>query len=160
MSRKAMSEVPPRGTERKPRLLLSSEGVTLLELTIAVAIFVVAVGAAAQILVSFYVTMDMQSQRVVAINNCRSLLSDMRNLRDAFPNSATNPTNFQSAVLAKYPPGANLDGPAGLTGASVTVNYEDSNPTANPLAPTVTVEWRDLRGRTCTISLSSAITDR
>ena len=155
-----MSEVPPRGTERKLRLLLSSEGVTLLELTIAVAIFVVAVGASAQILVSFYATMDMQSQRVVAINHCRSLLSDMRNLRDAFPNSATTPTNFQSAVLAKYPPGAKLEGPARLTRASVTVNYEDANPTANPLAPTVVMEWRDMRGHTCTISLSSAITDR
>jgi len=156
----AFGSTRPWAARRKSGAWFSNEGVSLLELTLAVAIFVIAVGAAAQALVSFYVTMDMQNQRVVAINHCRSALSNMRNLRDTFPNSATAPNNFQNAVLAAYPAGVETDGPAALSNSKVTVSYEDANPTANPLVPTVRVEWRDLRGRTCALSLSSAISDR
>jgi len=141
-------------------VMVSNEGVTLLELTLAVAIFVIAVGAAAQTLISFYVTMDMQNQRVVAINLCKSVFSDMRNLRDASPNSQTNPANFQNALLTAYPPGTEKNGPAGLSNSKVIVNYESTNASSNPLVPTVTVQWRDLRNRTCAVSLSSAMTDR
>ena len=70
-------------------------GVSLLEVTMAVAIFAVAVGVAAQGLISFYASMDVQNQRVMAANQCRALLSDMRNIRDANPNSSTIPTNFR-----------------------------------------------------------------
>ena len=156
----AFVSVTPCSSRPNKGAWLSSEGVSLLELTLAVAIFVIAVGAAAQALVSFYVTMDMQNQRVVAINHCRSALSNMRNLRDTFPNSATAPNNFQNAVLAAYPAGVETDGPAALSNSKVTVSYEDTNLTANPLVPTVRVEWLDLRGRTCALSLSSAISDR
>jgi type II secretory pathway pseudopilin PulG len=160
--RKEMALVPalPCGLQPRRVAWFSSEGVTLLELTLAVAIFVIAVGASAQALISFYVTMDMQNQRVVAVNHCRGVLSNMRNLRDAFPNSATTPSNFQSAVLAAYPAAVETDGPAALSSSKVTVSYEDTNLTANPLVPTVMVHWHDLRGRTCTVTLSSAISDR
>ena len=155
--RKAPSPVPP---SQRTRAMSSNAGVTLLEMTIAVAIFAIAVGAAAQTLVSFYATMDMQNQRVVAINHCRSVLSNMRNLRDTFPNSTANPNNFQNAILNAFPAEVETNGPAGLNNAKVTVSYEDARAAANPLSPTVTLRWRDLRGHTCTVALSSAITDR
>jgi prepilin-type N-terminal cleavage/methylation domain-containing protein len=157
---RAFGSTRPWAARRKSGVWFANEGVTLLELTLAVAIFAIAVGAAAQTLISFYVTMDMQNQRVVAVNHCRAVLSNMRNLRDAFPNSATTPNNFQNAVLAAYAPEVETDGPAGLTSGKVVVSYEDANPSTNPLVPTVMVQWHDLRGRTCTVSLSSAISDR
>jgi type II secretory pathway pseudopilin PulG len=138
----------------------SNAGVTLLELTLAVAIFVVAVGATAQTLVSFYATMDVQNQRVVAINHCRSVLSNMRNLRDGFPNTTTLPNNFQTAVLNAYPAGFEADGPTGLRQSKVTISYASAQITANPLEPTVTIEWYDLRGHKCQMALSSALTDK
>lgn len=138
----------------------SEAGVTLLEVTLAVAIFAVTFGVAAQSLVSFYVNMDMQNQRIVAVNHCQSVFSAMRSVRDASPNSAKVPNNCQTAVLAAFPSGTVKNGPVALKDAKVTVTYEDAKTTANPLIPTVTLRWQDLRGHTCTIALSSAITDR
>ena len=155
--------------------LSETAGVTLLELTIAVAIFAVALGASAQILVSFYSTMDIQNQRVMVINYCRGLMSDMRNLRDATAD-ATNadaclhPTTFQERVLCRYAQGSltlDLNPTTGrdralakLKSPSVQLQYVDSSPTANPLTPTIRVQWRDMRGHLATLALSSSITDR
>ena len=137
-----------------------NEGFTLLELTLAVGIFAVAIGVAAQSLISFYATMDMQHQRTVAVQHCRAILSDMRSVRDAHPNTEETPTNFQTAVLAQFPEATIMTGPPGLANAELEINYEDPSPTANPLAPTVTVRWEDLRGRQISAAASSALTDR
>jgi type II secretory pathway pseudopilin PulG len=155
MSRETRTEKP-----QTKRRLSSDAGVTLFEVTLAVAIFFVTVGVAAQSLVSFYAHMDMQNQRVIAVNHCQSVLSAMRNLRDASPNSAENPSHFQEAILAAYPSGTEKDGPGALKGAKVKVTYDDPRATVNPLTPTVTLWWQDLRGHPCTVALSSAITDR
>ncbi len=140
--------------------LTDARGVTLLELTMAVAIFTVAVGAAAQSLISFYTTMDMQNQRVIAINHCRGILSEMRNLRDTAPNTTANPTHFQTTVLEHFAEGSEQAGPALLKSSVVTVTYEDTNPSTNPLVPTVTIQWLDLKGHLCTARMSTALTDR
>jgi len=148
------------GASNRKRDGSSDAGVTLLEVTLAVAIFAVTFGVAAQSLVSFYVNMDMQNQRVIAVNHCQSVFSAMRTLRDASPNTAKTPNNCQGAILAAFPTGAETNGPASLKGSKAIINYEDAKATANPLIPTVTVRWQDLRGHTCTVALSSAITDR
>lgn len=134
-------------------------GVTLLEITFAVAIFAVAVAVAAQSLISFYANMDLQNQRIVATNHCRAIFSDMRNIRAANPNTPTNPNNFQNNVLAAYPNGSVSAGPTQLTGAQVTVTYENPSQLANPLIPTVRIDWQDLRGHPVNITMSTAITD-
>jgi prepilin-type N-terminal cleavage/methylation domain-containing protein len=138
----------------------ASQGVTLLELMFAVAIFAAAIGATAQCLVSFYANMDVQRQRVIATNMCRATLSDMRGLRDTYPNTTTLPTNFQTHVLAQFPDNTEITGSSLLPGSRIKVTYEDPNATANPLVPTVRVQWTDLRGHDVSATVTSALTDR
>ncbi|NIA12847.1 MAG: prepilin-type N-terminal cleavage/methylation domain-containing protein [Nitrospiraceae bacterium] len=135
-------------------------GFTLLELTLAVAIFTVVIGVTATCLISFYSTMETEHQRVLAYNHCRSVLSDMRTIRDATPNTSDNPTAFQDALFAMYPDGVEMTGPYELSESKVIATYESTDAGTNPIVPTVAVQWNDLRGRQVTVSLSSAITDR
>ena len=130
----------------------SDQGFTLLELTIAVAVFMIVLGATAQALVSYYVTLDVQNQRFVASRNCTAVLSAMRNTRDA------NPDNFPGAVTAAWPDGAEVPALASLPREQITVTY--TNPSANPLDVLVRSTWVDLRGRTLTMSVSTILTDR
>ena len=127
-------------------------GVTLLELTIAVAVFAVVLGAAATTLVSFHVAMDLQNQRAVGIQHCRSVLSQIREVRN------NNPTNFPGAVLAQWPDGSSVAALASLPQEQLVVGYTNTN--ANPLEVTVTCMWRDLRGRPAMLSVSTLLTDR
>ncbi len=130
---------------------MESKGFTLLELTIAMAIFAVTIGVAAQSLISFYAVVDMQNQRVVAMNLCRATLSQMRNAR----------TTSLATVLAQYPVGYSVAGPAQLRNSTLSVAYEGANPAAaNPLVPTVTVAWLDLRGHALSVRLSTALADQ
>jgi len=137
-----------------------TRGVTLLEITIAVAIFAVAIGVAAQVLISFYATMDLQHQRVIAAEHCRGVFSQIRNIRDASPNTSDDPSAFQEAVMAQFPDGEQSTGPYDLRDATVEVVYESTDTSANPLVPTVTVNWVDLRGRPVSLGITTAITDR
>lgn len=135
-------------------------GFTLIEVALAMAVFTVVVGIAAQALTTFYVTMDMQRQRVLAVNHCRATVSEMRSLRDANRTLDGSSGGFQSVIFERFPPAAKTAGPTALRGSEVTVTYENPSANANPLVPTVTIRWLDLRGRTMAFSLSSAITDR
>ena len=138
----------------------NNQGISLLEVTMSLGIFTGAVVIVAQSLASVYMLQDLQRQRTIAIQQCRAVLSDMRSIRDANPNSATSPTNFQTKVLAAYPNNTTKTGPANLKNASVKVVYENSTPTSNPLVATVTVQWQDLVKRTMSANVSSALTDR
>ncbi len=137
-----------------------SQGFTLLELTLAVAIFAVTIGVAARSLVGFYATMDMQRQRLIAVNHCRAVFSDMRSVGAANPNTSSAPTAFQSAILGMYPHETELSGPYELGTSTVMVEYASPQPTANPLEPTLTVSWNDIRGRALSVRLSTMLTDR
>jgi prepilin-type N-terminal cleavage/methylation domain-containing protein len=128
-----------------------SKGFTLLELTMAMAIFSVAIAVAAQSLISFYAIVDMQNQRVVAMNQCRATLSQMRTAR----------TTSLATVLTQYPVGYSVAGPAQLRNSTISVAYEGASPaTANPLVPTVTVAWLDLRGHAVNVRLTTALADQ
>jgi prepilin-type N-terminal cleavage/methylation domain-containing protein len=128
------------------------QGFTLLELTLAVAVFAVVLGATAQVLVSHYATLDLQQQRSTAVQLCRGVLSDMRAARDA------NPDDFPGAITEMWPNDVQVDGTGLLRNEQVTVNYADS--TANPLNVRVTVSWSDLRGRPVRSSLATMLTDQ
>ncbi|MFA6240000.1 MAG: prepilin-type N-terminal cleavage/methylation domain-containing protein [Candidatus Hydrogenedentales bacterium] len=134
------------------RRFRDEEGVTLLELTIAMALFVIVMGATAQSLISYYVALDMQNQRHTAVRDCASILSNMRDVRTA------NPTNFPDAVTALWPDGVQVPNAGTLTQEVVTVDYVDPN--TNPLEVTVTSTWVDMRGRPMTVSVSSILADR
>ena len=144
---------------RGPRLR-REHGFSLLELTIAVAIFAVVVGVASTCLISFYSTMETEHQRVLAFNHCRGVLSDMRAIRELTPNTSDNPTAFQDALFTMYPDGTEMTGPYELLESRVTATYESTDASTNPVVPTVTLQWNDMRGRQISVSLSSALTDR
>ncbi len=134
------------------RRFRDEEGVTLLELTIAMALFVIVMGATAQSLISYYVALDMQNQRHTAVRDCASILSNMRDVRTA------NPTNFPDAITTLWPDGVQVPNAGTLTQEVVTVDYVDPN--TNPLEVTVTSTWVDMRGRPMTVSVSSILADR
>lgn len=135
-------------------------GMTLLEITLAMAILAVALVVSAQSLASFYVLLDMQHQRVVAANHCRSILSGMRNVRDANRNSPDSESRCQNAIFAAYPDNSELVGPRQLPNCTVEINYDDASPSANPLLPTALIAWTDMRGRPMQLQVSTAISDR
>jgi len=135
------------------------QGFALLELTLAVSIFVVAIGIASQALISFYTCMDLQKQRTIAVNECRSILSDMRALRTTNPNTAEDPTNFQTAVLSLYPDGEEDEGPGHLRNSTMLITYEQASADTNPLVPTVTIRWTSLTGHPVQVAISSALVD-
>jgi prepilin-type N-terminal cleavage/methylation domain-containing protein len=68
-------------------------GVTLMEVTMAVAIFAAVIAVTAQSLMSFYVTMDSQEQRIEAVQSCRAVLGALREKRDEFS------SNFPAGLL-------------------------------------------------------------
>ncbi len=134
------------------RQLKEKQGVTLLELTVAMAVFTVVLGATAQALVSYYVALDTQNQRHTAVRNCAGIISNMRDVRDANPNS------FPDAIVAEWPDGAEVAGVGSLQQEVITVDY--GNPSANPLQVTVRSQWVDLRGRPVSLEMSTMLTDR
>ncbi|MCL4692391.1 MAG: type II secretion system GspH family protein [Candidatus Hydrogenedentes bacterium] len=132
--------------------LQAKHGVTLLELTIAMAVFTVVLGATAQALISYYVALDTQNQRHTAVRNCTGIVSNMRDVRDA------NPENFPDAVVALWPDGAEVPNAGSLPQEIITVDYV--NPASNPLEITIRSQWVDLRGRPVSLDVSTLLTDR
>lgn len=128
------------------------KGFTLLELTLALAVFMVMLGAAAQCLVSYYAALDMQRQRDAAAQHCLSVLSQMRQVR------ANNTNDFPNALLTQWPDAGAVGGIGTLRSEQVTVDYTDVN--ANPLEVQVTSQWQDNQGRNLTFSVTSLLTDQ
>lgn len=143
------------------------QGFTILELSLAIAVFMIVIGATAQALVSFYVAIDMQHQRQAAVRACTGVLSDMRALRDA------NPTNFPDAITGVF--GDNMEilpnqsiqldadsvvmpNDGTLRNQVVRITYADAD--ANPLQPQVEVTWDNIRGQPMRVSVATILSDR
>lgn len=133
------------------RRFWSEEGVTLLELTIAIAVFAIVMGATATSLVSYYVALDMQNQRHTAIKDCATILSNMRDVRNA------NPDSFPDAITAVWPDGTTIPNAGTLPQETITIDYV--NPNANPLEVSIVCTWTDLRGRQLTAALTTVLSD-
>lgn len=141
----------------------AKRGFTLVELTVAVAIFTVVLGAAAQGLVSYYVIVDLQHQRDVAIQDAKAMLSQMRDVRNTAPDAA-----FPQVITDVWPDGTLLSG-EGLAAAlnrepvdnlrnqQISITYTDVG--ANPLEVMVRCTWQDRRGRTASTQISTRLTD-
>jgi type II secretory pathway pseudopilin PulG len=145
-------------------------GVTLIELVVAMAIFLTVLVVVASTLITNFGTIDMEHQRVIAAQHCRNIFSAMRVVRAANPNDISNPTKFQNAIVAQWPNESQFTIPLAwtpLNGEVLRVVYPsappDINPqgvSSNPLTVTVTVGWLDMRGREMTYQMSSCLTDR
>jgi len=127
-------------------------GTTLLELTFALALFAIIMGSAAQTLVTYYASLDLQNQRNVAAQHCRAVLSDMRALRDA------GTGDFPDVIVEQWPNGSEVVGLGTMLNEVVTVTYEDD--TADPLVVTVQSSWLDMRGRSFSMQVSTVLTNR
>lgn len=130
----------------------TNAGFTLLEVAIAMALFMVVLGVVAQGLISYYVVMDAQHQRAAAAEILRGAVAQIRAERDA------NPGAFPNAVTDVFPDGDTMAGPGLLPNESIVVSYADDG--ANPLEVAVTVTWTDLHGRPLQETISTMLTDR
>ncbi len=127
----------------------NKDGFTLVELMVAMAIFSMVLGATAQALVSYYAALDTQDQRNTATRHCTTVLSQMREARAA---AAT----FPGGITTLWPNTGVVAGVSSLPGEVVQVTYKSA--TADPLEVTVTSQFRDLRGRTLTVRVSTILT--
>jgi prepilin-type N-terminal cleavage/methylation domain-containing protein len=133
------------------RKRLNTAGLTLLELSMAMAVFSIVLGATAQTLVSYYVALDSQNRRHTAMRNCATVLSNMRTFRDA------NEEDFPGSLVAQWPAEQPINVVRALPGETITVEYVDV--AAVPLAVTVRSRWNDLRGRPMQVSVSTILSN-
>jgi len=125
-------------------------GFTLLEMTLAMAVFAVVLGATAQTLISYHANIQMQNMRAAAAQNARSVLAQMRAVRD----DPMQP--FPAAILERWPDGQAIGGEGTLPGEEIIVSYEDV--AANPLEITVVSVFQDMSGRPVRVQLGTALT--
>jgi prepilin-type N-terminal cleavage/methylation domain-containing protein len=137
-----------------------TSGLTLMEVMMASAIFAVVIGITASSLTSFYVSMDIQHQRIEAVNSCRAVMGVLREKRDEFYDSSTdklNWTNFGTWITTNNTAGwtdylANNANNAGLKSQTLQVQLVNiaGNPatlgTDNPIEVHVITSWTDRQG--------------
>ena len=150
------------------RLLHDQRGVTLMEITLAIAIFAGVIGVTAHSLMSFYVSIDMQEQRMEAVATCRSVMDSLREKRHEF--KATFPDGFLGWVDQNNESHweaflADNTEHIELAEQSIVVTCVDMEGNAagaddNPIMVQVTTEWIDRKGRPMSASVISALTDQ
>lgn len=154
------------------RIFKSNSGVTLMEVTLAVALFAVVIAMSAQALISFYAAIDVQEQRVEAMQAARAVLAHVRQKRVDFEEeedgyswsgllswfSAKEEANWteflRSTAGPNYLPNHDID---------VTVLNMDGDPANagdNPLEVHVVSSWSDLRGRTVSVEVVGVISEK
>ena len=152
----------------RTRLIHDQRGVTLMEITLAVAIFAGVIGVTAHSLMSFYVSIDMQEQRMEAVATCRSVMDSLREKRhefeDTFPEGLIawveqNNESHWEAFLADNSEHVEL------AEQSIEVTCFDMEGNAaggddNPIQVQVTTEWLDRKGRAMSASIISVLTDQ
>lgn len=155
------------------RALARKAGVTLIEVTMAVAIFAVVIAVSAQAILSFYVAIDMQEDRVVATHASRAVLNVIREKRGEFRGTADNAlvdwAQFFAWVTAQntanWATFSQSSGYVALRNQAITVKLLNSNGgpavvTDSPLQVMVTTRWLDGKGRTLRADLITRIADR
>jgi prepilin-type N-terminal cleavage/methylation domain-containing protein len=162
----------------------SSRGFTLLEIVVALAIFTVTLGVTAQGLAYAYGVVNLQNQRVTANNDCRAVISSLRQVAAERPASTacTNADNMFPCVLLNWVDNFPANAAAVAARAAFAGMYTLQNETiaitltdnagvaavhgltagtgTNPVRATVTVQWRGPRGILYTEIVTTAVTDR
>jgi len=132
--------------------LRDEAGLTLLEVSLSMALFAVVMSVAAQVLLGFSGAMDVQEQRQEAVQHCRAVLAQIRQDRD------TSVLPFPGQITAIWNDGREVTDPTIVTldNEVITVDYADD--AADPLRVTITAEWTDMRGRPARTSVSTLLT--
>jgi len=149
----------------------SESGVTLVEITLALSIFAGIVAITAQSLLSFYVTLDIQEQRIEAIHSCRAVMGALREKRGDFKLEDwgydwegfidwiedENDEGWQAYVKSG-------DGYEELNAQQLTVTCFDMDgnaavPGSNPIEVHVTTTWTDRKGRPMKAELVTAVSN-
>jgi len=151
-------------------LLLSNRGISLLEVMVAITIFAVVIGITATSLGSFYVSMDVQKERIAAVHSCRSVMSAIREKRAEFvlPDDAIDRQGLLQWVHECNEEGWQdflHSGNAGLRGHQIMVlcqNIEGAPASAedNPIRVHVRATWNDLSGRPMEAQIITLLADR
>lgn len=154
----------------KYSLLVSNKGITLLEVMVAISIFAVVIGITATSLGSFYVSMDVQKERIAAVQSCRSVMSAIREKRTEFvlPNDEIDRQGLLQWVQEMNEEGWQdflHSGDAGLHGHEIVVlcqNMEGgpASPEDNPIRVQVRATWNDLRGRPMAAQVITVLADQ
>ncbi len=130
----------------------AAAGFTLLELTLAMAIFAVVLGVTAQSLVTYYTSIQTQNQRTLAAQNLKAVFAEMRALRDQ------EPEDFPANIVDEWPDGSDIERGSGLMNENIRVTYTDPN--ANPLEVMLVHTWDDNAGRTVRLQMSTMLTNQ
>lgn len=156
------------------KTLSRKSGVTLIEVTLAVAIFAVVIALSAQSILSFYVAIDIQEERVAAIHSARTVISAIREKREEFRGAnetdMVNWTNFFNWINTQNTSGwssylTQQDGSAALQNHAINIELYNVNGGAaavgdNPIEVHVVASWTDGKGRTLNSRVVSRMTDR
>ena len=143
-----------------------------MEVTLSVAIFAVVIAVSAQALMGFYASVDMQEQRVEALQAARTVLADIRLKRTDFElpedefdwaglnNWIDEQAEAEWAAYTRDHDEGNL-----LDGHQISVlvtNLDGGEPDAddNPLQVRVNSSWIDLRGRRVSATIATVISER
>lgn len=149
------------------RISGDQRGVTLMEVTLAVAIFAAVIGVTAHSLMSFYVSIDMQEQRIEAINTCRSVMDSLREKRFQF--KANFPEDFLDWIDENNESDwesylADNSEHVELAEQEIQVNCfneagDEAGAGDNPIVVEITTEWVDRKGRPLSATVISMLTD-
>lgn len=151
----------------------SESGVTLMEVTVSVAIFTVVLGVSAQSLASFYAAIDQQELRIEAMQACRSVLGEIRQKREEYYDLGADSFDWGDWMAwidqendtgwTKYARDSYGSNPLRDHKISVELrNMQGQQAVAgdNPVEVQVTSTWLDLRGRPMRASVISIVTER
>jgi len=152
----------------KKRQRSNTSGITLLEVTIAVALFAIVIAFAAQALVSLMSSMNMQDERIEALNSCRSILGALREKRTEYYDHGDETMDWEGlfAWIADNNDDnwAEIEGVAADEGYAFALQTFDmdgaaAQPGDNPLQVIVEATWTDARGHPMRAALNTVIAE-
>lgn len=151
----------------------SESGLTLMEVTVSVAIFAVVIGASAQALASFYAAIDQQELRIEAMQSCRAVMGEIRQKREQFYNRGDDSFSWGNWMgwmdtqnddgWSEHARDSYGDNPLREHEIEVEIRNMDGNEAVagdNPVEVLVTSTWLDIRGREMHATLITIMTER
>lgn len=121
---------------------------TLIEVVVVLLILSGVIVGFLSVYTASFSLLEQLSSSVIAVNDARSVLENMRNI---------DPFNV-SSLISTYPNGSNVPGFNNLSNETVRVDY--LNTAADPIEVTITVIWQGKGNRVFTERLTTLLTAR